>query len=133
MKPVKAPYLVIRIGDNDFTSFAESVANALTAMFYTYDYPKDNEDLEMLKEPIARMWASVSILNDVMKKVEDPQWPRTHFQCQRTNEDFDRIFEYMKGRLSLRIVDFSELPSWDNYESICIPLFETKGVGYEVR
>jgi len=126
MKPGNAPYLVIRIGDNDFTSFAESVANALTAMFYNYDYPKNDEDLEMLKEPIARLWASLTILNDVMKKVEDRKWPATP-------NNFDHIFEYMKERLSLRIVDFSELPDWDNYESICIPLFETKGVGYEVR
>ncbi len=126
MKPGNAPYLVIRIGDNDFTSFAESVANALTAMFYSYDYPKNEEDLEMLKEPIARLWASLTILNDVMKKVEDRQWTATP-------NNFDHIFEYMKERLSLRIVDFSELPDWDNYESICIPLFETKGVGYEVR
>ena len=126
MKPGKAPYLVIRLGDNDFTSFAGSVANALTAMFYNYDYPKNDEDLEMLKEPIARMWASVSILNDVMKKVEDRKWPGTP-------DNFDHLFEYMKERLSLRIVDFSELPSWDNYESICIPLFETKGISYEVR
>lgn len=126
MKPGNAPYLVIRIGDNDFTSFAESVANALTAMFYSYDYPKNDEDLEMLKEPIARLWASLTILNDVMKKVEDRQWPATP-------SNFDHTFEYMKERLSLRIVDFSDLPDWDNYESICIPLFETKGVGYEVR
>lgn len=126
MKQGNAPYLVIRIGDNDFTSFAESVANALTAMFYSYDYPKNDEDLEMLKEPIARLWASLTILNDVMKKVEDRKWPATP-------NNFDHIFEYMKERLSLRIVDFSELPDWDNYESICIPLFETKGVGYEVR
>lgn len=126
MKPGNAPYLVIRIGDNDFTSFAESVANALAAMFYSYDYPKNEEDLEMLKEPIARLWASLTILNDVMKKVEDRKWPATP-------NNFDHIFEYMKERLSLRIVDFSELPDWDNYESICIPLFETKGVGYEVR
>ena len=126
MKPGKAPYLVIRLGDNDFTSFAGFVANALTAMFYNYDYPKNDEDLEMLKEPIARMWASVSILNDVMKKVEDRKWPGTP-------DNFGHLFEYMKKRLSLRIVDFSELPSWDNYESICIPLFETKGVSYEVR
>jgi hypothetical protein len=126
MKPGNAPYLVIRIGDNDFISFAESVANALTAMFYSYDYPKNDEDLEMLKEPIARLWASLTILNDVMKKVEDRQWPATP-------NNFDHIFEYMKERLSLRIVDFSDLPDWDNYESICIPLFETKGVGYEVR
>ena len=126
MKPGNAPYLVIRIGDNDFTSFAESVAGALMAMFYSYAYPKDDEDLEMLKEPIARLWASVSILNDVMKKVEDHQWPATQ-------RDFAHTFEYIKGRLSLRIVDFPELPSWDNYESICIPLFETEGIGYEVR
>lgn len=126
MKPGKAPYLVIRLGDNDFTSFAESVASVLMAMFYTYDYPKNDEDLEMLKEPIARMWASVSILNDVMKKIEDRKWPGTP-------NNFDSLFEYMKERLSLKIVDFSELPTWDNYESICIPLFETEGVKYEVR
>lgn len=126
MKPGNAPYLVIRIGDNDHTSFAESVAGALMAMFYSYAYPKNDEDLEMLKEPIARLWASVSILNDVMKKVEDHQWPATP-------NDFTHTFEYIKGRLSLRIIDFSELPSWDNYESICIPLFETEGIGYEVR
>jgi hypothetical protein len=122
----KAPYLVIRIGDNDFTSFAESVANALMAMFYLYDYPKDDEDLEMLKEPIARMWASMTIINDVMKKVEDRKWTGTP-------NNFESIFKYMTERLSLRIVDFSELPDWDNYESICIPLFDTEGIRYEVR
>lgn len=40
MKPGKATYLVVRIGDNDFTTFAEALANALTAMFELYDYPK---------------------------------------------------------------------------------------------
>ena len=125
MKPGKAPYLVVRIGDNDFTSFAESLAKALSAMFYLYDYPKTEEDLEMLKVPIARLWAALDIVSDVMKKVDDPKWPNE-------SNNFESIFYYMKGRISLKIVDFADLED-DNHESICIPLFETEGVGYEIR
>lgn len=126
MKPGKAPYLIVRIGDNDFTTFAESLAKALSAMFYLHEYPKTEEDLELLKVPVARLWAALDIVNDVMKKVEDPKWPNEP-------NNFDSIFYYMKGRISLKIVDFSELPDDDNHESIIIPLFETEGVGYEIR
>ena len=126
MKPGKATYLVVRIGDNDFTTFAEALAKALSAMFYLYDYPKTEADLELLKVPVARLWAALDIVNDVMKKVEDPKWPSEP-------SNFESIFYYMKGRLSLKIVDFSDLPDDDNHESICIPLFETDGVGYEIR
>lgn len=126
MKPGKATYLVVRIGDNDFTTFAEALAKALSAMFYLYDYPKTEADLELLKVPVARLWAALDIVNDVMKKVEDPKWPSEP-------SNFDNIFYYMKGRISLKIVDFADLPDDDNHESICIPLFETDGVGYEIR
>ena len=113
----KAPYLVVRIGDNDFTSFAEALAKALSAMFYIYDYPKTEADLELLKVPVARLWAALVIVNDVMKKVDDPKWPHEP-------NNFDSMFYYIKGRISLKIVDFVDLPDDDNHESICIPLFE---------
>ena len=125
MKPGKATYLVVRIGDNDFTPFAESLAKALSAMFYLYDYPKTEADLELLKVPIARLWAALDIVNDVMKKVEDPKWPNEP-------NNLESIFYYMKSRISLKFVDFADLED-DNHESICIPLFETEGVGYEIR
>ena len=126
MKPGKATYLVVRIGDNDFTTFAEALAKALSAMFYLYDYPKTEADLELLKVPVARLWAALCIVNDVMKKVDDPGWPHEP-------NNFDSIFYYMKGRISLKFADFADLPDDDNHESICIPLFETDGVGYEIR
>lgn len=125
MKPGKATYLVVRIGDNDFTTFAEALAKALTAMFELYEYPKTEADLELLKVPIARLWAALDIVNDVMKKVEDPKWPNEP-------NNFESIFYYMKSRISLKFVDFADLAD-DNHESICIPLFETEGVGYEIR
>ena len=125
-KPKNAPYLVVRIGDNDFTSFAESLAKALTAMFDLYDYPKTEADLELLKVPVARLWAALDIVNDVMKKVEDPKWPHGP-------DNFDHIFEYMTSRISLEIVDYADLDDDDNHESICIPLFDVEGVGYEIR
>ena len=86
MKPGKATYLVVRIGDNDFTTFAEALAKALSAMFYLYDYPKTEADLELLKVPVARLWAALDIVNDVMKKVEDPKWPSEP-------SNFESIFE----------------------------------------
>ena len=125
MTPGKATYLVVRIGDNDFTTFAEALAKALTAMFELYEYPKTEADLELLKVPIARLWAALDIVNDVMKKVEDPKWPNEP-------NNFESIFYYMKSRISLKFVDFADLAD-DNHESICIPLFETEGVGYEIR
>lgn len=125
MKPGKATYLVVRIGDNDFTTFAEALAKALSAMFYLHEYPKTEADLELLKVPIARLWAALGIVNDVMKKVEDPKW-------SHEPNNFESIFYYMKSRISLKFVDFADLAD-DNHESICIPLFETEGVGYEIR
>lgn len=125
MTPGKATYLVVRIGDNDFTTFAEALAKALTAMFELYEYPKTEADLELLKVPVARLWAALDIVNDVMKKVEDPKWPNEP-------NNFDSIFYYMKSRISLKFVDFADLAD-DNHESICIPLFKTEGVGYEIR
>lgn len=125
MKPGKATYLVVRIGDNDFTTFAEALAKALTAMFELYEYPKTEADLELLKVPVARLWAALDIVNDVMKKVEDPKWPNEP-------NNFESIFYYMKSRISLKFVDFADLAD-DNHESICIPLFKTEGVGYEIR
>ena len=79
----KAPYLVARIGDNDFTSYSEALAKALSAMFYLYDYPKTEADLELLKVPVARLWAALDIVNDVMKKVDDPKWPHDFFENRR--------------------------------------------------
>ena len=76
MKVGKANYLVIRLGDNDFTTFAESLANALSAMFYLFDYPKTEADLELLKEPVARLWAALDIVNDVMGIVQQA-YPNT--------------------------------------------------------
>ena len=125
MTPGKATYLVVRISDNDFTTFAEALAKALTAMFELYEYPKTEADLELLKVPVARLWAALDIVNDVMKKVEDPKWPNEP-------NNFESIFYYMKSRISLKFVDFADLAD-DNHESICIPLFETEGVGYEIR
>jgi hypothetical protein len=126
MTPGKATYLVVRIGDRDFTPFAEALAEALSALFCLHNYPKTEADLEMLKEPVARLWAALDIVNDVMKKVEDPKWPSEP-------SNFESIFYYMKTRISLKLVDFADLPYDDNGESICIPLFETVGVSYVIR
>ena len=105
---MQAKYLSISIHDNDFMNYAESLMESIAFMFKFYDfYPKNEQDLERLKSGIAHMWAGYDLINKACRG--------------RSDENYLDMF--MKN-LDLKIVDFTDIPDWDNYETMYIPLFK---------
>lgn len=105
---MQAKYLSISIHDNDFMNYAESLMESINFMFkFFHFYPKDEQDLERLKSGIAHMWTSYDLIDKA---------------CQGTFGE-NRLDMFMKN-LDLKIVDFTDIPDWDNYETMYIPLFE---------
>lgn len=105
---MQAKYLSISIHDNDFMNYAENIMESIAFMFKFFDfYPKDEQDLERLKSGIAHMWNSYYLIDNA---------------CRGTSV-VNRLDMFMKN-IDLKIVDFTDIPDWDNYETMYIPLFK---------
>lgn len=105
---MKGKYLSVSIHDNDFTNYAESMMESIAFMFKFFNfYPNDEEDLERLKSGIAHMWTGFDLID----------------KACRGREGENRLDMFMKN-LDLKIVDFTDIPDWDNYETMYIPLFK---------
>ena len=111
LKQHEAPYLRISIGDNDFTTVSPALEKALGEMFYLNDFP-GSEGLVKLREPIVALWVGAVMMDEAMKWDDDSR-----------NNDYGKLREYMLERLKLEIVKFEDIPDWDNYESIYVPLY----------
>lgn len=104
-----AKYLRITIHDNDFTSSLEEVGILLYKMFNQYEYPTEDQ-LPMISECIKQLWYSITSLDTFLH--------RGHL----TNVDisyFTPILEF---------IDYLDIPDWDNYESIYIPMFDNADI-----
>lgn len=103
-----AKYLRVTIHDNDYMCLAESIMESIQYMFrFFVFYPTTEEDLNRLKPAIANLWNGFYMVDKV---------------CRQTKAD-NRLDMFME-LLDLEIVDFTDIPKWDNYESMYIPLFK---------
>lgn len=96
-------YLEITIHDNDFSETLSLVGKHLYQIFSETQFPNDEKDLESIKPLVTQ-------LLDV-----------THGLYSCSNESYMKYFDV---RLKLKFVDFADIPDWNNYESIYIPLFK---------
>lgn len=101
-----AKYLQITIHDNDFITSLEMVGKLLQNIFQFEETYPDEEALPRLREYIQNLWYGIY---GTMCLMED----RT---CSASDLD------YLKP--ILEFVRFENIPAWDNYESIYIPMFD---------
>ena len=108
-----ATYLRVTNHDNDFRSSLEAVCYALYDIFCGEDRWPTEEDFPKLKEYIKHMWWGA---HNVMSHM---RWKDTCVVHRELDKNHD--MDYLEPKLSF--VDFSEIPDWDNFESVYIPMF----------
>lgn len=101
-----AKYLHITIHDNDFINSLEMVGRLLQNIFQFEEAYPNEEDLPKLRELIQNIWYGTYGIMSLMEK-----------RSYSANN-----FDYLKP--TLEFVSFENIPAWDNYESIYIPMFD---------
>jgi hypothetical protein len=110
-------YLRITIHDNDFRYSLGLIGDLLYSVFCSEDSYPTEEELPALREHIKRLWHSTYsvktlMCNTLMKRLF-PDY---------IDENVNYVDEgYFNPHLEL--VDYADIPDWDNYESIYIPMF----------
>ena len=105
-----AKYLKITIHDNDFTSYYHILGKTLYDIFkYNGKYP-DKEDLPKIKNYIDNLWWTIDSLNGFYS------WKDTSIKWSENPIKYFNV--------DLDIVEYTNIPDWDNAESIYIPLFD---------
>ena len=104
-----AKYLKVTLHDNDFTSIIEFSSMLLKEIIDFFDgygsYDISDEDLSRLKDDIHYLlYATYRIYNYLY-----------HRECNTKSDYF---------KPDLEIVDYLDMPEWDNNESVFIPLFD---------
>lgn len=111
---MQAPYLRISIGDSDFTSYFDVLAQAIYGLIEFHGFPKDTDQIEVtddlllrLKEPIAKLWNSIESVYQAFKgySVTDH-------------------YPYILGSLRLSVVSYEAI-DFDGAEGIYVALFKT--------
>lgn len=109
-----ATYLKITMHDNDFTGSLKYVADILYKIFqYAGRYPEENE-LPLLATYIQNLWFSIHNINAIM------YWNKNSVGFNESN--------FSLFRPSLKFVDFLDIPEWDDYESVYIPMFDNSAI-----
>ena len=103
-------YLRITIHDNDFTNSLEHVANTLNAVFKSEGRYPEEDELPLLKKYVQSLWFSIDNISDILR------WNKTSVKFKENSE---KIYEP-----ELKFVDYLDIPEWDNYESVYIPMFD---------
>lgn len=98
-------YLQVTIHDNDFITSLEMVGKLLQNIFQFEETFPNEEDLPRLRGYIQNLWYNT----------QDIMW---------LMRDSERIGDLDYFKPTLRFVPFEEIPDWDNYESIFIPMFD---------
>ena len=109
-----ARYLNITIHDNDFGIELEFVAELLKSLidfFSCYEsYDIEDKDLPYLKSGINYLLYGVYKIYD-------------YFRAHNNQENTTNVsFDYFEP--DLKIVDYLDIPEWDNGKSVFIPLFK---------
>lgn len=102
-------YLKITIFDNDFMNELEDAANILYRAFYLYNKYTTEKDFPYLERCIRNLMSNSYCIHCFVHGDED--LPNTE-----TND------EYFTPKLF--IVKEIDIPKWENYECIYVPLFE---------
>lgn len=104
---MEAKYLKVTIHDNDFTSYADIMAKAIMDMLNWLQWKPTEESLDKLKPAIANIWNGFQMLRQAIDTRQD-----------------SNIYDYIMEHLDLSIEEFGNIPDFDNYEDLYIPLFE---------
>ena len=104
-----AKYLKVTLHDNDFTSIIEFSSMLLYELIVFFDeyasYDISDKNLSQLKDDLHHLlYTTYKIYNYLH-----------HRECNTK-------FDYFKP--DLEIVDYLDIPEWDNNESVFIPLFD---------
>ena len=99
-------YLRITIHDNDFTHSLERVCEVLYDIFQCEGKYPAEQDFPYLQTAIQYMWCGTNMAKDIIR------WGNLH----------NPAFRYFCP--DLKIVDETEIPDWDNYEVVYVPLFD---------
>ena len=99
-------YLRVTIHDNDFSSSLMRVGGLLYESFQFYEKYPTEKDFLALKEAIKHLWLSIHRMQDLIR------WGNLN-NCTD--------MEYFNPHLEF--VDVTDIPDWDNAESIYIPMF----------
>lgn len=106
-------YLRVTIHDNDFRSSLQIVCHAMYDIFSDEDKWPTEEDFPKIKEYIKHIWWGVHNAMNHMR------WKNT---CVVHHElDKSSGMDYLEPKLSF--INFIEIPDWDNFESVYIPMF----------
>lgn len=107
-------YLCITLRDNDFTAYSYILGEYIQKIIYWYKNESSeslsDEQLEKLRPYIARMWWSIHNMENVIY----------------SNNTRETAYDVFERNLELSVVDYTDIPEWDNYENIYIPLFDNE-------
>lgn len=106
-------YLKVTIHDNDFTTTLIDVCKELYTLFQEESFP-DETDFPTMEKYIQQMFFGGSNLRSFLR------WKNTHITFEETQE------KYFTPQLMF--VDYLDIPDWDNYESVFIPMFENSEI-----
>lgn len=105
-----ARYVQLTIHDNDFWATIEFVSELLRSLIDYFghygSYDITDEDLQQLKDDIQHLLYGTYRIHNYL------------FHRERDYPSFD----YFKP--TVKIVDYLDIPDWDNNQSVFVPLFE---------
>ena len=113
---MNGPYLKITLHDNDFTSYWLELGEAIQGIirFECNNFETksvEGKDIEAIKPYIAKLWWAINSLSGHFR------WKGSPIDQKPTKMDvFDGV--------DVEIIDYVNIPEWDNAESIYIPLFK---------
>lgn len=107
-----AIYLRITMHDNDFTNSLVTLANMLYKIFISEGRFPEKDELPLLKKYIQSLWFSIDNISRIMR------WNKNSVGFK---ENPEKYFEP-----TLELVNYLDIPDWDNYESVYIPMFKAK-------
>lgn len=99
-------YLKLSIHDNDFRNEIELVANTLYSIFYFFDTTSDDivDNLPQIKNCVKEILYEIHRIFNLL-------WHGSPVAKDYFDPD-------------LSVVDYTDIPEWDNGESAFVPLFE---------
>lgn len=106
----KYKYLRVTIHDNDFSEPLRLVGDILHEIFYSEDNYPTEQHLPILKERIKYLWHSIYMTQDSMRICSAGPVDASYFEPH------------------LEFVDSTDIPDWDNGESIYIPMFDNGNI-----